>query len=123
MLEKPSGGTEKPMTLVERIRSDFLVIAGPKRGGENQKAWLARAARTIGISCRSARAIFYSEITDPRSSLAERIWAAREGLNRQTARLSHFVSTRPHDDPLVRELESIHTQLQDVLSRLAAREG
>ena len=44
------------------MRTLVLEIGGPVQGSENRKSWLARIARTAGISRRSASAAFYGEI-------------------------------------------------------------
>lgn len=52
------------------------IIAGSFDG--NRKGWLARAARSAGVTYRQVKALYYGEIDDPRHSVATNILTAAE---------------------------------------------
>lgn len=60
------------------------IIAGPFDG--NRKGWLARAARSAGVTYRQIKALYYGENGDPRHSVATRILSAAEQARVQEAR-------------------------------------
>jgi hypothetical protein len=57
-------------------KADIEIIAGPIKPSDTRESWLARAARKSGIKQRLIKALFYSEMTDPRVSVALKIWEA-----------------------------------------------
>ena len=81
MPEKHSvSGVNVVSALAAELRDAIIEIAGAPTWFENRKSWLARAARTAGIPHRTAKAIFYREVEDPRGSVVEKIRAARARL-------------------------------------------
>lgn len=80
--ENRSGlGVSVVSSMAAELRDAIIEIAGPPTWFENRKSWLARAARTAGIPHRTAKAIFYREVGDPRASVVEKIRSARAGLH------------------------------------------
>ncbi len=56
-LEKFSGA--------KKVRDLVEAVAGPRTITDSRESWLRRAARLAGTTYRQAKALFYSEITDP----------------------------------------------------------
>ena len=48
-----------------RMRELVEAVAGPRLTNDTRESWLRRAARLAGTTYRQAKALFYSEITDP----------------------------------------------------------
>lgn len=49
----------------QKVRELVEAVAGPRTINDSRESWLRRAARMAGTSYRQAKALFYSEITDP----------------------------------------------------------
>jgi hypothetical protein len=49
----------------QNVRELVEAVAGPRLTNDTRETWLRRAARVAGTSYRQAKALFYSEITDP----------------------------------------------------------
>ncbi|WP_454917334.1 hypothetical protein [Xanthobacter sediminis] len=64
------------MTIAAEMNQSIRVLAGPRGDNDTRESMLARAARRAGISYRQARALYYSEAKDPKSSVVERVRAA-----------------------------------------------
>lgn len=47
------------------VRELVTAVACPRTTNDTRESWLRRAARLAGTSYRRAKALFYSEITDP----------------------------------------------------------
>ena len=62
--------------LALELRSKLLEVAGPITWPHNKSSWLASAARTIGITARTARSILGVEHPYPHSRTVERVRAA-----------------------------------------------
>lgn len=81
-MEKSSVPGVRVLTaLAAEMRDAIIEIAGAPAWFENRKSWLARAARAAGIPHRTAKAIFYREVEDPRASVVEKIRNARARLH------------------------------------------
>jgi hypothetical protein len=66
MAEKSNkrSGVEKMSTAVpanERARAMIIALAGQRSWSDTREAWLARVARSVALSPRRIRAIFYQE--------------------------------------------------------------
>ena len=48
-----------------KVRELVEAVAGPRMVNDTRETWLRRAARMAGTTYRQAKALFYSEITDP----------------------------------------------------------
>jgi hypothetical protein len=48
-----------------KVRELIEAVAGPRMDNDTRETWLRRAARLAGTTYRQAKALFYSEITDP----------------------------------------------------------
>jgi len=49
----------------KKVRELIEAVAGPRTTNDTRETWLRRAARLAGTSYRQAKALFYSEISDP----------------------------------------------------------
>lgn len=49
----------------QKVRELVEAVAGPRMINDTRETWLRRAARVAGTSYRQAKALFYSEISDP----------------------------------------------------------
>jgi hypothetical protein len=47
------------------VRELVEAVAGPRMVNDTRETWLRRAARMAGTTYRQAKALFYSEISDP----------------------------------------------------------
>ena len=54
-----------------KMRELVIAVAGP--GGGNRKSLLARAARNARVTYRTAKSIFYGDITDPEHKAVRRM--------------------------------------------------
>lgn len=54
------------MEKLSEMRELVAAVAGPREFSDTRESWLNRAARRAGITYRSAKAVFYAEITNPR---------------------------------------------------------
>jgi hypothetical protein len=71
---------EFPKMLAKRakaMRGLVLEVGGSLRAGENRKAWLARIARTIGVSPRMTRSAWEGSIKDPEHKI---VWKLQRAL-------------------------------------------
>ena len=60
----------------EELHDGLIRLAGVRAWSDTRESWLARAARKAGIPPRTARAIFYREIKDPKWSVVTAIRSA-----------------------------------------------
>ena len=74
--ENSNGKPEGVMNLAIELKAGLAELAGPLQPSDTRESWLARGARRAGVSHRTARAIYYGETTDPRTSVSDRIRAA-----------------------------------------------
>jgi hypothetical protein len=80
----------RPMVLIEEMRDALIDLGGPCGSGERQR-WLESVARKIGISFRSAKAIWYRERDYPHSRAVEKVLRARERQTHEYKELlEHF---------------------------------
>jgi hypothetical protein len=49
----------------QKVRELVEAVAGPRTINDTRESWLRRAARMAGTTYRQAKALFYSEISDP----------------------------------------------------------
>lgn len=49
----------------KNVRELVEAVAGPRLTNDTRESWLRRAARLAGTAYRQAKALFYSEISDP----------------------------------------------------------
>lgn len=49
----------------QKVRELVEAVAGPRSINDTRESWLRRAARLAGTTYRQAKALFYSEISDP----------------------------------------------------------
>jgi hypothetical protein len=85
--EKFSGVRTVSQVAIE-MRSAIIELAGERAVFDSRARWLERAARKAGISPRMAKALFYCEVSDPKSSVVEQIRAA-QAKTRKDAELLH----------------------------------
>ena len=58
------------------MREAIEIVAGPRGFNDTRESQLARAARRAKVSYRTARALWYGEITDPEHKAARRMTEA-----------------------------------------------
>jgi hypothetical protein len=68
----------------KRVRDLVEAVAGPRAINDSRESWLRRAARLAGTSYRQAKALFYSEISDPHHPTVTKF---KEAAGRHEARL------------------------------------
>ena len=68
--------------LVEQLRDAIIEIAGPSGLFDSLQRQIERAAHRCAIPERTAKALFYGEIKDPKHSLAATVFAARDRLKK-----------------------------------------
>lgn len=76
------------------LRDELAIIAGPREWSDTRESWLARAARNASISFRTAKAIWYGETADPKSSVDARIRAAAQEKREQERRAKRADAAR-----------------------------
>jgi hypothetical protein len=64
------------------MRRSIIQLAGERGWGETRERWLERAAARAGVSYRTAKSIFYSELRDPRTSVVALV---RHAIERKSA--------------------------------------
>lgn len=128
MAEKPSGGhgVRVVSQVAIEMRNAIVELAGNRAVFDSRSRWLARAASKAGISARMAKALFYCEVADPKSSVVEQIRAARARKQQDDA--LHNAATETYADlkARIQRLESalrisdadLHSDQIDALSRV-----
>lgn len=87
-MEKPSKGRIVTEIAIE-MRKAIISLAGERGWNETRERWLERAATKAGVSYRTAKSIFYSELRDPRTSV---VTLVRHAIERKSA--SQEISAR-----------------------------
>lgn len=105
--EKPSRMSHAA-DIREELHDGLIKLAGLRAWSDTRESWLARAARKAGIPPRTARAIFYREIKDPKWSV---VAAIRSALRERDVR----------DEQIEREAANELATLRARLSALEAR--
>lgn len=67
-----------------KVRELVEAVAGPRTINDSRESWLRRAARMAGTTYRQAKALFYSEITDPHHPTITKF---KEAAGRHEARI------------------------------------
>ena len=62
------------------MHKSIITLAGEREWFENRDRWLEKAAHAAGISYRRAKAFFYRESVDPKSSAVDRVRIAVKRL-------------------------------------------
>jgi hypothetical protein len=87
--EKLSTGAENSMSdIVIEMHEKIALLGGDRTWHDNRDSWLSRAARNAGISYRTAKALFYKERLDPKSSVVERVRSAVAKMNREQGEMA-----------------------------------
>lgn len=124
MSEKPENwSTGAPVMRNAPLRDELALVAGPRAWSDTRESWLARAARRCGINYRTAKAVFYGETTDPRTSVERKIREAAALAEAQQSRradadklLSMAAALEAKADE---EFHSTHVEaLRDLANRL-----
>lgn len=79
MADNSSKGA-RDMRLADEMHDGIVRLAGERGWHETREAWLARAARKAGITCRRAKTFFYRE---PGAYRAADVEAVRAALAKQ----------------------------------------
>lgn len=64
------------------MRQAIIALAGERGWCETRQRWLEKAARASGISYRTAKALFYAEMPDPKASI---VIAVRQAVEKKSA--------------------------------------
>jgi len=96
--------------LVEQLRDAIVEIAGPAGLFDTRQRQIERAAHRCAIPERTAKALFYGEIKDPKHSLAATIFATRDRLkkasNQDAAISREILELRARLDRLERQISA-----------------
>jgi molybdenum-dependent DNA-binding transcriptional regulator ModE len=84
MADNRSGVTIVTDIAIE-MRASIIALAGERAWTETRARWLERAARSAGISFRSAKALFYCEDRESRASTVEKVRRAVEAQKQEEA--------------------------------------
>lgn len=71
--DKSSEWSKKVTDVCAEMHKAIVKLAGERSWCETREAWIARAARKADIPYRAAKALFYREVSDPKSSIVERV--------------------------------------------------
>ena len=112
MSETVNSNKERGMSIAAELKQGIAELAEPRSPEDNRKSMIARAARRAGINYRTAKALFYEEIPDPKYSIVAAVRGAlarkaanqeakldveyrelRERMARLEARLSHMAGS------------------------------
>ena len=128
MAEKPSGGPGVRVVsqVAIEMRNAIVELAGNRAIFDSRSRWLARAASKAGISARMAKALFYCEVADPKSSIVEQIRAAQAKKRKDAELLSAASQTYADFNARLQRLEAalrisdpdFHSDTLDALSRM-----
>ena len=75
-MENRSESTEKRSAVVDitlEMKAAVVTLGGPRSEHDTRESMIARAARRASISYRTAKSLFYTETTDPKASVVERV--------------------------------------------------
>lgn len=106
--DKVSERSEAMTQIAIEMREAMIALAGDRAWHETRQRWLERAARAAGISYRTAKALFYAEVSDPKGSVVECVRAA-------VAR-----RVQEQEDIAKDEFAALHARLQSMEQRLGA---
>jgi hypothetical protein len=115
---------EKTETLVGNIvvyrtvnwPEEIAAIAGPFRQNETREGWLSRAARKSQSTFWHTKALFYSELKDPKFSVAIKILNAADKARKEAAILASRFETLAGN----LNAENAHLHSSDVLTLIDA---
>ena len=79
--EKASAKMSHVADIRDELHDAMIRVAGPREWSDTRESWIARAARRAGVPFRTARAVFYREIRDPKWSVVETIRAAARAFD------------------------------------------
>lgn len=71
--KRPNSEVEGKVNIADEMHQSIWQLAGGRGEHDTRETMLARAARRAGISQRQARALYYREAKDPKSSVVERV--------------------------------------------------
>lgn len=117
-LQKACKKVSNAADIREELHDGLIKLAGPRAWCDTRESWIARAARRYGISARTARSIFYRQISDPKWSVVE---AIRNALRERDA--DDEQKEKATADELARletEIGELRAALRDVARTTAA---
>jgi len=79
--KRPNTEQSEAMSIAAEMHQLIMTLAGPRGENDTRESMLARAARRAGISHRQARALYYGEAKDPKSSVVERVRSTLKKAN------------------------------------------
>lgn len=98
--------------LVEQLRDALIEIAGPASLFDTRQRQIERAAHRCAIPERTAKALFYCEIKDPKHSLAAAIFATRD----------RYTKAAKENADLNREIADLRARLDRLESQIGAQD-
>lgn len=99
--------------LVEQLRDAIIEIAGPAGLFDSRQRQIERAAHRCAIPERTAKALFYGEIKDPKHSLAATVFAARDRLKKASTQ----------DAAIAQEILELRARLDRLERAISAQDG
>ncbi len=106
------------MGIAAEMHQSIMTLAGPRGDNDTRESMLARAARRAGISHRQARALYYGEAKDPKSSVVEGVRAA---MNRMTQKAEQDVLDTADLSQLVARAVEVDADLRREVVALVLR--
>jgi hypothetical protein len=110
-------GTKKMIAIADEMKTSIEQLCGPRDFHDTRESWLARGARRAGISYRAAKAFFYRETRNPRSSDVE---AVRAALLKDGADNDRYRERASADEAIRAEIHDLLENLDRAVSRLEA---
>jgi ribosomal protein S15P/S13E len=118
MSEKQDGraenfsGVKTVSQIAIEMRAAIIELAGPRDWHATRESWLRGAAAKAGIGARQAKALFYAESPDPKSSTVERVRAAVLAKRREDHQQS--VENRREMEKMVSRIEALEAALHRI---------
>jgi hypothetical protein len=112
------------------MRSLIVAAAGPRLDTDTRETWLRRAADSVGVSFRQARAVYYGEVSGPDCEAVRKFEEAAEKRAREAgtdladqfdcivAQLAPFAAFLDR-----REVDALHRVAGKLRSAYGARPG
>lgn len=102
--------------IADEMHDAIVKLAGDREVYDSRERWLQRAARRAGISFRTAKALFYREVPDPRASVIEKIRTAVRG-NGDEPQLGAYAALQTQIDKLQVDVDEAREILRGIRDR------
>ncbi len=118
--EKASEKVSCAADIRDDLHEAMTCLAGPRLWSDTRESWIGRAARRAGISYRTAKALLYREIKDPK-------WSVVQAVTQAAARLcddeTQEALARDDISILARRVAEMEAALAHMASAPATGEG